>query len=228
MNVHVPIRPLDLAAIGIYLTAMAGIGVYFARKGKTTEAYFVGNRAFPGWAVGLSMFATSISSVTFLAFPGAAFTLDWRLVVPNLTLPIVTVAAIFVFIPFFRRAGVTSAYEYLEERFGPGLRLYGALMFILLQFLRLGMVLFLVAIPVQLLTGLDIAWVILIVGLVVAFYTILGGLEAVIWIDVIQGTVLILGAISPLFYILGRIPGGLPEFSGSPRRITSSASVRCR
>jgi len=157
------------------------------------------------------MFATSISSVTFLAFPGAAFILDWRQVVQNLTLPLIAVLAILVFIPFFRRGRATSAYEYLEERFGPLLRLYGAINFILLQFVRLGTVLYLVSIPVQILTGTSIIWVIVIVGLVVAFYTILGGLEAVIWIDVIQAIVLIVGAILPLFFIVFQLPGGLAQ-----------------
>ncbi|MGB9623498.1 MAG: sodium:solute symporter [Phycisphaerae bacterium] len=205
------LRLADCCAIAVYLLAMAAIGVYFARKKKTAEDYFVGNRAFPGWAVGLSMFATSISSVTFLAFPGAAFILDWRQVVQNLTLPVITVLAVLVFIPFFRRGRATSAYEYLEERFGPLLRLYGALHFILLQFVRLGTVLYLVSIPVQILTGTSIIWVIVIVGLVVSFYTILGGLEAVIWIDVVQGMVLVIGAVLPLFFILFWLPGGLTQ-----------------
>ncbi len=201
----------DAVVIIGYLAAMAAIGIYFARKQKTAEGYFVGNRAFPGWAVGLSMFATSISSVTFLAFPGAAFILDWRQLVQNLALPLIAVLAILVIIPFFRRGRTTSAYEYLEERFGPLLRLYGALNFMLLQFARLGTVLYLVAIPVQILTGTPIAWVIVIVGLVISFYTILGGLEAVIWIDVIQATVLIAGALLPLAFILFRLPGGLAQ-----------------
>jgi solute:Na+ symporter, SSS family len=205
------IRTGDAVVLIGYLVAMAAIGVYFARKQKTAEGYFVGNRAFPGWAVGLSMFATSISSVTFLAFPGAAFILDWRQVVQNLTLPLIAVLAILVFIPFFRRGQTTSAYEYLEERFGPLLRLYGAINFILLQFVRLGTVLYLVAIPVQILTGTPIIWIIVVVGIVISFYTILGGLEAVIWIDVIQATVLIVGAVLPVFFILFRLPGGLAQ-----------------
>jgi SSS family solute:Na+ symporter len=211
MAADATLRFLDYGAIIAYLLAMAAIGVYFARKKKTTEAYFVGNRAFPGWAVGLSMFATSISSITFLAFPGAAFILDWRQLVQNLTLPLIAVCAILIFIPFFRRGRATSAYEYLEDRFGPLLRLYGAINFILLQFVRLGTVLYLVSIPVQILTGTSIIWIIVIVGLVVSFYTILGGLEAVIWIDVIQATVLIAGAVVPLFFVLLRLPGGLAQ-----------------
>ena len=205
------LRFLDYGAIAAYLLAMAAIGVHFARKQKTAEAYFVGNRAFPGWAVGLSMFATSISSVSFLAFPGAAFILDWRQLVQNLALPLIAVLAILVFIPFFRRGRATSTYEYLEDRFGPLLRLNGAINFIMLQFVRLGTVLYLVSIPVQMLTGAPIIWVIVVVGVVVSFYTILGGLEAVIWIDVIQALVLITGAVLPLFFVIFRLPGGVAE-----------------
>src|SRR5436190_23857841 len=94
MPPHGLFRGLDLAVIGAYLALIAGLGVYFSTRRVTTERYFVGNRSFPGWAIGLSMFATSISSVTFLAFPAAALALDWRQVVPNLTLPLVALAAI--------------------------------------------------------------------------------------------------------------------------------------
>lgn len=132
-------HPIDIVVIVLYLMGMVGLGIWFSTRNRTTEDYFLGNRSFPGWAIGLSMLGTSISSVTFLAFPAAAFTLDWRQLVSNLTLPFVAVLAILVFIPFFRRGKTTSAFEYLGERFGPGARLYGTLSFILLQLIRLGL-----------------------------------------------------------------------------------------
>ena len=135
MSIH--IRPLDLVVIIVYLLGMACVGVWFSKRNKSTEEYFVGSRSFPGWAIGLSMLGTSISSVTFLAFPAAAYVLDWRQLVSNLMLPAVAVLAIIVFIPFFRRGQLTSAFEYLEDRFGPSARLYGTLSFILLQLIRL-------------------------------------------------------------------------------------------
>ncbi|MGD8238934.1 MAG: sodium:solute symporter [Armatimonadota bacterium] len=204
-------RPLDVAAIIIYLAGMAAMGIYFARRNQDTEEYFVGGRAFPGWAIGLSMLGTSISSVTFLAFPAAAYILDWRQLVSNLTLPIVAVLAVIVFIPFFRRGRLTSAFEYLGDRFGPGARLYGTISFIFLQLIRLSTVLFLVSIPVSLLTGTPMWVVIVAAGIFIAFYTVAGGIDAVIWTDVIQAIVLWLGGLVCFLYIAFHLPGGVGQ-----------------
>ena len=95
---NVTARPIDIAVIILYLLGMAGLGLWFSKRNTTTEQYFLGDRSFPGWAIGLSMLGTSVSSVTFLAFPAAAYTLDWRQLVSNLTLPFVAVLAIVVFI----------------------------------------------------------------------------------------------------------------------------------
>ncbi len=202
-------RPLDVVAIVIYLAAMAAMGAYFSKRNKSTEEYFLGNRAFPGWAVGLSMLGTSISSITFLALPAAAFILDWRMLVPNLTLPIIAIIAIQVFIPLFRHGKATSAFEYLERRYGPLARLYAAISFIFLQIIRLGTILYLVAIPISILTGVHIIWVIIIGGVFIAFYTVAGGMEAVIWTDVIQTIILLAGGLISIAYVLYDIPGGL-------------------
>lgn len=209
MSIH--IRPLDLVVIIVYLLGMACVGVWFSKRNKSTEEYFVGSRSFPGWVIGLSMLGTSISSVTFLAFPAAAYTLDWRQLVSNLTLPLVAVLAIIVFIPFFRRGKTTSAFEYLGERFGPSVRLYGTLSFILLQLIRLAKVLFLVAIPVSLLTGIDIRLVIVFVGIFISLYTIAGGIGAVIWTDVVQAIVLWVGGLVCFVTIVWELPGGLGQ-----------------
>ncbi len=204
-------RPLDIAVIVLYLLGMAGLGLWFSRRNKTTEQYFLGDRSFPGWVIGLSMLGTSISSVTFLAFPAAAYTLDWRQLVSNLMLPVIAVLAIIVFIPFFRRGNTTSAFEYLGDRFGPGVRLYGTLSFILLQLIRLAKVLFLVAIPVSLLTGFDIRLVIVFVGIFISLYTIAGGIGAVIWTDVVQSIVLWVGGIVCFATVVWQLPGGFGQ-----------------
>ena len=204
-------RPFDIAVIVLYLLGMAGLGLWFSRRNKTTEQYFLGDRSFPGWVIGLSMLGTSISSVTFLAFPAAAYTLDWRQLVSNLMLPFIAVLAIIVFIPFFRRGNTTSAFEYLGDRFGPGVRLYGTLSFILLQLIRLAKVLFLVAIPVSLLTGFDIRLVIVFVGVFISLYTIAGGIGAVIWTDVVQSIVLWVGGIVCFATVVWHLPGGFGQ-----------------
>jgi SSS family solute:Na+ symporter len=204
-------QTLDIVVIVIYLGAMAALGAWFAKRNNSTEQYFLGSRAFPGWAIGLSMLGTSISSFTFLAFPAAAFILDWRLVVPNLMLPFVAVLAILFFIPLFRRGRTTSAFEYLEARYGPLMRLYGALTFLLLQLIRLGMVLFLVALPVQALLGVPITWVIVLGGIFILIYTVAGGIEAVIWTDVIQTVILLGGGLMCVVLVVVELPGGLGQ-----------------
>ncbi|MCP4178870.1 MAG: sodium/solute symporter [bacterium] len=203
------LRPLDLITILIFFALMAWIGIYAAKKNKSTEAYFVGNRSFPGWAIGLSMLGTSISSITFLALPAAAYSLDYRNIVPNMMLPIIAVVAIILFIPIFRRGKIISVFEYLENRFGHISRFYASISFLFLQVLRICTVLFLVAIPMSLITGQSIILVILITGFIVGLYTIFGGIEAVIWTDVVQTIILLGGGILCLILVLINIPGGL-------------------
>lgn len=205
------LRIPDVIAVLIFLVSMAGVGIYFAKRNKSTEEYFLGNRSFPGWAVGLSMLGTSISSVTFLALPAAAYVLDYRQAVSNMVLPLVAIAAIFIFIPFFRRGHSTTAFEYLEKRYGTGIRVYAAASFIVLQLLRLATVLYLVSIPVASMTGFDVIWVMVVGGIFIGFYTVLGGIEAVIWTDVVQTIILLLGGILCFVFIIYDLPGGLNE-----------------
>jgi SSS family solute:Na+ symporter len=204
-------RTLDIVALVVYLLLMLGLGLYFSKKNNSTEEYFVGNRSFKGWVIGLSMLSTSISSITFLAFPAAAFTLDWRQLISNLMLPLAAVLAILVFIPFFRRGMLTSAFEYLGERFGPVTRLYGTISFLVLQVIRIGQILFLVAIPINLFTGIPITTTIFFVGVFIAFYTVIGGIDAVIWTDVVQAIVLWLGGAVCLWMMLDKLPGGFEQ-----------------
>jgi SSS family solute:Na+ symporter len=201
----------DVVVILIYLAGMAAMGLYFSRRNRNTEDYFLGARSFPGWAIGLSMLGTSISSVSFLAFPAAAFALDYRQLVPNLMLPIVAIFAIFVFIPFFRRGQLTSAFEYLEDRYGPIARLYGTVSFVILQLVRLATVLWLAALPIHTLTGFPMEWVIVLSGLFIALYTVAGGFEAVVWTDVIQSIVLVFGGLFCFATIVYYLPGGVGQ-----------------
>jgi SSS family solute:Na+ symporter len=157
------------------------------------------------------MLGTSISSVTFLALPAAAYVLDYRQAVSNLAMPVAAVLAIVIFIPFFRQGRMTSAFEYLEERYGVLVRSYAALSFVMLQGLRLAIVLYLVSIPIAGMLGMKLIPVILIGGVVVAFYTALGGIEAVIWTDVVQTIILLLGGILCVLCVALRLPDGLPD-----------------
>lgn len=207
----ITIRPLDVIAVVIYLVAMLAIGVRGARRTSAAENYFVGRRNFPGWVVALSMLGTIISSTTFLALPAAAYVLDWRQLTVNLVVPFIAIIAVVIFIPFFRRAGLTSAFEYLGDRFGIVARTYGMLSFVFLQLIRVAQVLFLVSLPLQFLTGAPIEWVILGAGTFVALYTVAGGMETVVWAGAVQALIMLVGGILCLGFVVFQLPEGFAQ-----------------
>lgn len=202
-------RLIDIIVLVVYFLAMAAMGPYFARKNKTTENYFLGGRSFPGWLIGLSMFATSISSITFVAYPGDAYKTAYIRFLPCLMLPLGIFIAAKIFLPFYRRAKITSAFEYLEVRFGSGTRAYAATAFIIGQITRLGMILYLVSMLVQEMTGLNAQYSIVLGGLITSFYTVTGGIEAVIWTDFFQSFLLWFGGFAILLIIIFSVDGGL-------------------
>ena len=196
----------------IYLGAMVGIGVYVARKNKTTEDFFRGGQKIPWWAAGCSIFATMLSSITFVALPAVAFKTDWTVWVMQWTVPLIAVFVIWKVLPFFRQLDVTSAYEYLEKRFGYQARVLGSLLFVLFQIGRMAVVMYLPALALQAITGLDPVICILVMGLLSITYCTLGGIEAVIWTDTIQTFVLLGGALLSVIIIIVGIDGGVTTF----------------
>ena len=202
---------LDILAIAVYMGGTALIGVYFSRKNKSTEEYFVGGRSFPGWVIGLSLVGTGISSVTFLAYPADAFKTSWIRYLPNILMPLAVLFAAYFFLPFFRRGKITSAYEYLEGRFGVSVRLYGSASYILRGLIRISIMLYLVSILFREVTSLSLPMCIVIAGIFVTFYTVLGGIDAVIWTDVIQTIVLVSGALLCLGVVVYQLPGGFEQ-----------------
>ncbi|MFK7897485.1 MAG: sodium:solute symporter [Myxococcota bacterium] len=202
------LHPIDWAFVALYLGGMVVMGLYFGRKNDSTEEYFVGGRRFPGWAIGLSMVGTAISSITFLSLPADSYKTYWLRFMPYVAMPLAALIAAWIFIPFFRRGDAMTAYEYLEERFGPSIRVYGAVTYIAAQLLRVSFILYLVALMLNTLTGVDEVTCILVAGIFVAAYTIVGGIDAVIWTDVLQTLVLIAGSFFCLGTILYLLPGG--------------------
>ena len=205
------LHPIDWICIALYLIGMAAVGLYFARRNVDTEEYFVGGRRFPGWVIGLSMVGTAISSITFLSLPADSFKTYWLRFLPYVFMPVAAALAGWLFIPFFRRGRTMTAYEYLEARFGPSIRIYGAATYIGAQLLRVSFILYLVALMLSSLTGFDETTCILVAGVFVGAYTIVGGIDAVIWTDVIQTVVLIAGSLFCLGTIVVLLPGGLEQ-----------------
>jgi SSS family solute:Na+ symporter len=204
----VHIRSLDLAVIAIYMLGMLVMGLRFARRQTDTESYFVAKRSIPSWAMGVSMFATLISSITFIAYPGGAYAGNWAELTSGFMVVIVLVIVGAAIIPFFRHVVGMSAYEYFQRRFSYSVRAYSAFAFAIGTFSKMGFVFYLVGLTVSSITGWDMSTVILVGGIVTVLYTYLGGLEAVIWTDVVQGAILFVGLVISLAYLLFLPPGG--------------------
>ncbi|HPG66120.1 MAG TPA: sodium/solute symporter [Candidatus Hydrogenedentes bacterium] len=195
----------------VYFASMSLMGLYFGRRAKSTERYFVGNRAYPGWLIGISLFGATISSITFVAYPADAYKTAYLRLLICFMLPVGVLIASRFFVPFFRRGQITSAFEYLEGRFGPKTRLYAASVFILAQCVRISLIQFLVAVLMHEMTGWNVTICILLGGLVTAYYTVHGGIEAVIWTDFVQSIILAGGGLLILVVILTKVPGGLGQ-----------------
>jgi SSS family solute:Na+ symporter len=164
-------------------------------RNRTSEQFTTGGRKIPAWVVGMSIFATFVSSISFLALPGKAYMTDWNAFVFSLSIPLASYLAVKFFVPLYRNVGNVSAYYYLELRFGSWARIYASLCYILTQLMRTGAILLLLALPLNALFGWNIKTVIIITGLAVMLYSMLGGIQAVIWTDTIQGIILIAGAV---------------------------------
>ncbi len=204
-------RLWDLVVIILYFLGMAAFGVYFSKKNKSTEDYFMGNRSFPAWAVGISMVGTAISSISFIAIPGDSFKTTWIRSATLWYLPIATLVTTILFVPFYRRTKTTSAYEFLEGRWGSATRIYASSMFYPAQLLRMSTILYLLAQLMHALLGWPMMLCIALSGIVVSFYTITGGIEAVVWTDVVQTAIFVIGGLSILGFIIQQVPGGLGE-----------------
>jgi solute:Na+ symporter, SSS family len=215
---------LDYSAVALYLAVLIFIGIHLAKKEKSPEDFFKAGGRIPWWAAGLSIFGTQLSAITFMALPAKAYATDWTYLFGNL--PIVLIAPLIVFccLPFYRKLDVTTAYEYLEQRFDGSVRLVASSFFILLQLARIGVVLLLPSLALQVVTGVDVNTCILVMGVLCIIYVTMGGIEAVIWTDVIQVVVLIGGAIFVVFSIAGETAGG---FQGILDQADAADKLRC-
>jgi len=205
---------IDWTVLAVYFTATMGIGLYFHHKSRSTEGFTAAGRSLPGWACGLSILATYLSSISFLALPGKAYAANWNPFVFSLSLPITIWVAVRYFLPYYRRTGEVSAYAHLEHRFGPWARMYASVFYLLTQLARMGAVMYLMALPLSVLLGWDIRTIILITGISVTVYAFVGGIVAVIWADAMQSIVLMAGAgVCAVVMLLGMPKGPGQIFS---------------
>ncbi len=200
---------LDYAALALYLAGLVGIGFYFSKREGTTDDFFLAGRRIPWWAAGLSIYGTQLSSISFVAIPAKVYSTDWVYLLVQLSIVLIAIPVVLVYLPFFRQTNLTTAYQYLEQRFNLPVRLFASASFILFQIGRMSIVLFLPAIALSTVTGMDVYVSIGLMGVLATLYTVLGGIEAVIWTDVVQVFVLLGGAILSLAVILTNVDGGL-------------------
>lgn len=201
---------LNWSVLVVYLLLLVGMGFYLSKKEHGTEDFFLAGRRIPWWAAGLSVFGTQLSAITFMALPALVFDTNWAFAVGSATAFLAAPIVAYCYIPFYRRLHVTTAYEYLEKRFGLSVRLLGSLSFILFQLGRMGVVLFLPAVALSAVTGIDLFLCIAVMGLVCTIYTVMGGIEAVIWTDVLQVIILLGGGLLCLAFAGFGVEGGLP------------------
>ena len=201
----------DVAVLAIYLVGVVGFGCWFAWRSNSSEQYMSAGRSIPGWAVGMSIFGSYISSISFMANPGKSYSGDWNPFVFALSMPLGIWISTKFFVPFYRHSGHVSAYEHFEARFGAWARTYSVVCFLLTQLARLGMILYMLALAFQPLVGLDVPTIIIISGIAITLYPLFGGTEGVIWTGVVQSIVLVAGVAVCFVAVLLEINGGIGE-----------------
>lgn len=200
---------VDLAIVIAYLVGMVGVGIYFSRRNTTADQFTKASGSIPGWAIGISIYATFLSSNTFLGVPGKAYGSNWNSFVFSLSMPLAAWVATRFFIPFYRNTGSVSAYTHLEHRFGPWARTYAVACFLLTQLARMGSIFFGIALSLQALTGYPMSTIMVVVGICIVLYTVMGGMEAVIWTEVVQGVIKTVGALAILYLVVSGMEGGV-------------------
>ena len=193
---------INYGTLIVYLLLMVMMGWFFSKRNKTTDDFFLAGGRIPWWAAGLSIYATMLSAITYLSQPALAYSFDWQTYLGYFTILLVVPVVITFYLPFYRKLNVTTAYEYLEKRFHVNVRVFASLSFVLFQLVRMGVVVYLPALALSTVVGMDIYLAIVVMGILAILYTYLGGMEAVIWTDVVQVIVLIGGLVVGLVYIV--------------------------
>ncbi|MEO1246831.1 MAG: sodium/solute symporter [Pseudomonadota bacterium] len=193
---------IDYAVVSIYLAAVLTIGLAVSRGQETPLKYFLANRQMPQWVVGFTLMATLVSSNTLVAHPAIVYQKSMILVPGFMVMPLVLILVAIYIVPFYRRVVGMSAYEFVGRRFGLGGRMYTSFGFLMSRTFGIGVALITTSIAVNVMTGWDIAWVIVGIALFTALYTLFGGITAVVYTDVVQGVFLMVGGAAILVRLL--------------------------
>lgn len=196
----------------VYFGGMLFLGFFFMKRNENTDDFFKAGGRIPWWAAGISIFATTLSAITFISIPAKSYATDWRMLLFNLAILLIVPIIIKYFLPFFRRFNFETAYQYLEMRFNRGIRWMASALFVFFMISRIAIVLFLPSLALNAVTGFSVYFSIIIMGVVTIIYCTSGGMEAVIWGDVIQGFILIAGALFAFAYMVIGVDGGIGTF----------------
>ena len=199
---------IDFVIFLVFTLGVVAFGCSFFKKGSSADEFTSASHSIPGWVVGMSIFATYVSSISYIGYPGKAFASNWNAFVFSLSIPIASYFAAKYFVPFYRHGGSVSAYTFLEEKFGAWARIYASACYLLTQIARMGSILYLLAVPMYILMGWNLHAVIILTSIGVIIYSMMGGLRAVIWADAIQGMILIGGALLCLVILMLSMPEG--------------------
>jgi len=200
---------LNWITLILYLGGLIYVGYVCSRKTQTANDFYLGGQTIPWWAAGMSIFGTTLSAITYLALPARVYSTSWSVILLNAGILIVAPLIAYTYIPRLRRLNAVTAYEFLEDRFDLGLRLFGSASFIVFQLFRMGIVVFLPALALAAVTGFNLPLCIVLMGIIATAYTAFGGIKAVIWTDVIQVFVLVGGALLALLLITLKLDGGI-------------------
>ncbi len=190
---QVSLGSFDIGILILYCCVLIGMGIYYLRKSRTAEQFMVAGRSIPAWAAGLAVMSAYTSSISYIATPGKAFDSNWHPIIFSLCIfPVAWLVCKYA-VPYYRQTRLISVYSFLEERLGPWGRIYAALSFLLYMVGRIAVILYLVSLLLSTFVPWNICIVIVIIGLITIVYTLLGGMEAVIWTDVMQSVIMIAG-----------------------------------
>ncbi len=202
---------LNWAILIGYVLVNLLLGYVLSKRVSTAEDFYLGRRTTPWWAIGISVIATYVSALSFLGGPAWSYSNSLAVIAIHLNYPIVVFLVVTLFLPFFFNSGVASIYDYMERRFGATSRAVISGVFLVSQALTSAAILYATSLVIQFITGIDVKTAIVIVTLIALIYTMMGGITAVIWTDVIQAGVLFVGAFIIFFALIGQMPAPLGE-----------------
>jgi solute:Na+ symporter, SSS family len=212
---------IDWTLIVVYLVWMVWDGIRLTKRSHELEGFFLGGRALPWWAVGLSVMATQLSAITMIGTTGQGFVDGMRFLQYYYALPVAMILLSVTFVPFFHNAKVYTAYEYLERRFDAKTRAFTSLLFLLSRSMSLGVVISAPAVVFAVMLGTSVTSAVLITALPTIVYTMFGGVQAVAWTDVKQMVLIVSGLVAAMVVLILQLPADVSIADGL--RIAGSA-----